>query len=293
MDPRNITTRDGSSIACNRFAPPDEKPIRASIVIAAAMAVTQRFYAPYAQSLAAQGFVVWTFDFRGTGETLRQTGRGMRNAKATLTDWFAQDYDAVICAAKAARPTLPLFAVGHSFGGQSAPLLPTRDKLAGLINIAVGSGAMRHNTPPVRRTAPFLWYLLAPVLCPLFGYFPGARVGVIGDIPTGALFQWRRWCLTPDYILSGEPGAREAYASARYPVLALTFADDELLLEAGSALLHKAYPAGSVDYRLLAPADVGLSRIGHFGFFKAQAETTLWPMVSAWIDTHLGNSRNA
>ncbi len=292
MDSFDITTRDGTTIVCNRFNHADGQPARASVVIATAMAVTQRFYALYAQHLAEQGFVVWTFDFRGTGETLRQTGRDMRNAKATLTDWFAQDYNAVICAAKAARPTLPLFAVGHSFGGQSAPLLPARDKLAGLINIAVGSGAMRHNTPSVRRTAPFLWYLLAPILCPLFGYFPGARVGVIGDIPTGALFQWRRWCLTPDYILSGEPGAREAYASARFPVLALTFSDDELLLEAGSKLLHDAYPPGSVDYRLLSPADVGMTRIGHFGFFKAQAEARLWPMVTAWIDAHLGNRGN-
>ena len=84
------------------------------------------------------------------------------------------------------HPGLPLFAIGHSFGGQCAPLLPSRRLLAGLVNIAVGSGAMRHNTPAIRRTAPLLWYVLVPVLCPLFGYFPGARLGVIGDLPTAA-----------------------------------------------------------------------------------------------------------
>ena len=249
------------------------------------MAVPQSFYGNFAQYLSEQGYTVWTFDYRGTGESLRQTGVSMRGEKATLSDWFAGDYDTIVNAAAAAHPGTLLFAVGHSFGGQCAPLLPSRDKLTGLINIAVGSGAMRHNTPSIRRTAPLLWYLLAPMLCPLFGYFPGSLIGIIGDIPTGALFQWRRWCLTPDYILSGEPGAREAYASAPYPVLALTFDDDEMLLAAGSTLLHAAYPSGAVDYRLIEPAQVGLKRIGHFGFFKAPAGATLWPMVTAWIET--------
>jgi predicted alpha/beta hydrolase len=129
-----------------------------------------------------------------------------------------------------------------------------------------------------------MWHLLAPALCPVFGYFPGARLGVIGDLPTGAMFQWRRWCLTPDYLLSGEPGAREAYASADYPVLALTFADDELLLEAGSRLLHGAYLKRPADYRVLDTSHHGLPRVGHFGFFKPAAEATLWPMVTDWLD---------
>ncbi len=168
------------------------------------------------------------------------------------------------------------------------PLLPSRECLAGLVNIAVGSGSIRHLVPRVRRTAPIMWNLLAPMLCPLFGYFPGARLGVIGDLPAGAMFQWRRWCLTRDYLLTGEPGAREAYASADYPVLALTFADDEMLLEAGSLLLHDAYRRHLVDYRVLDPAQCGLPRVGHFGFFKPQSEAVLWPLVTDWLDRKIG-----
>ena len=98
------------------------------------------------------------------------------------------------------------------------------------------------------------------------------------------MFQWRRWCLTPDYILSGEPGAREAYASANFPVLGLMFADDELLLEEGSRMLHAAYTRRAADYRVIAPGDFGIRRIGHFGFFKPQSEATLWPLVTKWMD---------
>jgi predicted alpha/beta hydrolase len=142
---------------------------------------------------------------------------------------------------------------------------------------------MRHNTLPIRAQAPLLWYLLVPVLCPLFGYFPGGSIGVIGDLPTGAVRQWRRWCLDPDYLLGAQPGAREAYASAKFDVLFLTFPDDELLLEAGSRMLHAAY-ARAVDYRLVRPQEFGLAKIGHSGFFRPTAEAALWPLVAEWLE---------
>jgi len=273
-----VSARDGYALAAYRFDPAG--PPRASIVIAPAMAVPQSFYAPFATYLATQGYAVWTLDFRGIGESLQGS---LRHLKADLSDWLNLDYEAVLHAAAEALPDRALFVVGHSFGGQAAPLLPSRERLSGLVNIAVGSGSLRHNTPRIRRSAPFMWYLLAPLLCPLFGYFPGARLGVVGDLPSGAMFQWRRWCLTPEYLLSGEPGARAAYASAEYPVLALTFADDELLLEAGSRLLHQAYLRRPADYRVIEPQQVGMPRIGHFGFFKSASEKTLWPIVTEWL----------
>ena len=103
--------------------------------------------------------------------------------------------------------------------------------------------------------------------------------------------QWRAWCLTPDYILTGERGAREAYASARFPVLRLTFADDELLREKGSRMLHAAYTRRPADYRVIASADVGMKRIGHVGFFKPVAEPALWPQVTTWLDAQLTSAQ--
>lgn len=279
MNRITVAARDGHPLAAYRFDP-NSIP-RGAVVIAPAMAVPQSFYKLFAAYLAANGYATWTFDYRGTGESLAGS---MRGAKGDLTDWYSRDYDALINIAADALPGKPVFAVGHSFGGQSAPLLPSRHRLAGLVNIAVGSGSMPHITPRIRRGAPLMWHVMAPLLCPLFGYFPGKLLGVVGNIPTGAMFQWRRWCLTPEYLLTGEPGARAAYAGATFPVLALTFADDEMLLESGSRLIHGAYLARPADYRLIAPADAGMKRIGHFGFFKAPAEARLWPAVIEWLD---------
>jgi predicted alpha/beta hydrolase len=276
----NLKAHDGRTLVGYRFDPPHGVSHKGGVVIAPAMATPQSYYAPFAACLAAQGYAVWTFDYRDTGESLQG---GMRGTNADIGDWITRDYDAVVRLAADATPGMPLFAVGHSLGGQCAPLLPSRTRLAGLVNIAVGSGSLRHNTPQLRPKAWFMWHLMAPALCAVFGYFPGARIGVVGDIPSGAMRQWRRWCLTPDYLLTGEPGAREAYASAAFPVLGLTFADDEMLLAAGSKMLHEAYRKITPDYRVIKAADVGMARIGHFGFFRPQSETTLWPLVTDWL----------
>ena len=69
--------------------------------------------------------------------------------------------------------------------------------------------------------------------------------------------------------------------------LALTFADDELMLEDGSRMLHDAYQKRSVDYRVIEPQAHSMKRIGHFGFFKPQSEKTLWPLVTHWLDQQL------
>lgn len=281
MNAFTLPAVDGYPLAAYRFeSVRDNAPPKAIIVIAPAMATPQSFYAHFARHLAEQGIVAITFDYRGTGESIQVS---MRQTVTDLTTWIEKDCDAVIQFAQATWPTVPLIVVGHSVGGQTAPLLPSRDRVNGLVNIAVGSGARRHNVPSLARKAPLLWHVVVPVLCAVFGYFPGGKIGVVGDLPRGAILQWRRWCLSPDYLLGAEPRAREAYRTATFPVLALTFADDELLLEAGSRMLHAAYPATQVDYRLIAPAAHGVKRIGHFGFFKPASEATLWPMVTQWI----------
>ena len=274
-----IQTHDGVGIAA--WCHEAESAVRGNVVIASAMAVPQAFYADFANFLAMQGFRVWTFDYRGIFESRHGP---MRHCKTDISTWIGQDFDAVVRHGKQTAPQLPLYVIGHSLGGQVVPLLPSIGLIDGLITIATGSGSMRHNQPDVRRRAPLMWYLFAPLLCPLFGHFPGRRIGVIGDLPTGVMFQWRRWCLTPDYLLSGEPGAREAYARADLPVLGMMFGDDELLLASGSRMLHEAYGSARVDYREINPAQYGLKRVGHFGFFKASQGQVLWPVVADWMN---------
>ena len=71
------------------------------------------------------------------------------------------------------------------------------------------------NALPTKRLVLWLWYVAVPVATALCGYFPGKRLRKVGDLPAGVIAQWRRWCLSPDYVGSEGREARAAYASVR------------------------------------------------------------------------------
>ena len=158
---------------------------RASVVIGGAMGVRQSFYEAFARWMAQQGFRVTTFDYRGHGDSLHGA---MRDVKADLFDW-AQDYEAVISAAKAALPMQPLYLLGHSLGAQLPGLLRKPGQVDGLLSVAAGSGYWRDNAPKLRRVVPYFWWVLVPLATRLCGYFPGRALKKVGDLPA-----WARNC---------------------------------------------------------------------------------------------------
>lgn len=264
-----------ASVVLRAFAPPGAP--KASVVVPSAMGVMQHFYARFAEWLAAQGYAVTTFDYRGIGLSAPPSLRGF---SINVVDWAREDCAAVIDFVKAQQPNLPLYWVGHSLGGQVIGLIPNRERIDRVISIAAGSGYWRENAWPTKRVVPWLWYVVAPVATALFGYFPGKRLRKVGDLPAGVITQWRRWCLSPDYVGSEGDVTRAAYASVRVPMLSLSFTDDEVVSAESIRLLHALYTSAPVEYRRISPGEHGMRHIGHFGFFRAQSEQTLWPLVS-------------
>jgi predicted alpha/beta hydrolase len=122
------------------------------------------------------------------------------------------------------------------------------------------------------------------VVLPLAGYFPGKRMKKVGDLPAGVMSQWRRWCLAPDYMM-GEGGAalRAQYARITTPILSMSFTDDEFMSARNTESLHGFYAGAPRTMARIAPADLGVRRIGHFGFFRPQFQATLWPRVHGFL----------
>jgi predicted alpha/beta hydrolase len=86
----------------------------------------------------------------------------------------------------------------------------------------------------------------------------------------------------PRYHVGAEGEAlRRQFAAARFPVVALSITDDELMTERGTRALIDCYENAPRQLQRIAPADVGARRIGHFGFFRAQFEHSLWTRVPA------------
>ncbi|OUM01560.1 alpha/beta hydrolase family protein [Variovorax sp. JS1663] len=279
MQARTLQLEDGAQIALRVYEP--DAPQRASVVIGGAMGVRQAFYEPFARWLAQQGVSVWTFDYRGSGDSRPGgTAASLRGFEADLFDW-ARDYEAVIDAAKAARPDRPLYLLGHSLGAQLPGFLERPQQVDGLVSIAAGSGYWRENAPRLKRSILYFWFVLVPLATRLWGYFPGRRLRKVGDLPRGVILQWRRWCLNPRYSVGaeGELAAR-SYERVRFPVLALSMTDDELMTLEGTQSLLGLYAAAPRAVQRIAPADVQARRIGHFGFFREQFSLNLWPRLA-------------
>ena len=276
MNKQTLQVNDTVSLALRVYEPAGAA--RASVVIGGAMGVRQSFYEAFARWMAQQGFRVTTFDYRGHGDSLHGA---MRDVNADLFDW-AQDYEAVISAAKAALPMQPLYLLGHSLGAQLPGLLRKPGQVDGLLSVAAGSGYWRDNAPKLRRVVPYFWWVLVPLATRLCGYFPGRALKKVGDLPAGVILQWRRWCLHPAYSVGAEGAAvAQSYGAVRFPVLALSMADDELMTLRGTHNLVNLYANTERRVESISPAELKVRRIGHFGFFRDQFRQSLWPRAVA------------
>ncbi|GIX24196.1 MULTISPECIES: alpha/beta fold hydrolase [Caldimonas] len=292
MERQSVLTPDGVRLGVRRYRPDAQVcAAQAVVLIAPAMGVPQSFYEPFARWLAAQGFEAVSFDYRGIGESRPPGLRSLRGYQADLFDWV-RDFDAVIDTIVEAQPGLPLYVLGHSLGAQLPGLLRNRHRIAGLVSVAAGSGYWRDNAPSLRRVVPYFWHVIVPLATWLCGYFPGKRLRMVGDLPRGVILQWRRWCLHPRYHVGAEgPHVREAFEQVRFPVLALSFVDDEMMTERGTQVLLDCYANAPRRIERIAPQDVQARRIGHFGFFREQFESTLWPRVKDFFHSFIPETK--
>ena len=251
---------------------PAEGKAWATALVGNAMGVKQEFYAAFARFLAKNGVHVTTFDY------------SVPHTDVTVSDWTEKDLSEMLAEARKPDAALPLVFIGHSLGGQLIGVTPGNEAVRASFHVTAGSGYYKFNDRmPVRVRA--LWFVYMPLFTPLFGYFPGKMLRAVGDLPRGVTWQWRRWCLHPDYHLS-EPGWRERYARFTAPILSISFEDDDLNTKNGIDFLHSSYP--NVTRRHFIPREVGQPRIGHFGFFNERCREPLWTHALDWLKETAG-----
>lgn len=271
-----IHAADGHPVAATAF---DHPQPRAVVVVAGATAVPQRFYERFAQALQAGGYEVHTLDYRGIG---RSAPASLRGYQVDYLAWARQDLAAVIRHTQ--RAGLPLYLVGHSYGGHALGLLPPDCRVDAMYAFGVGAGWHGWMPPAERRKVWLMWNVVGPLLTPLYGYLPFKLLGMGEDLPLGVYRQWRRWCAYPNYFF-GDPQTRHAldgFAQRALPI-AVANATDDLWATPRS---RDAFVAGYTNAQLtridLDPAAHGLRGIGHIGYFREQS-AVLWPQVAAWF----------
>ena len=283
----DIIATDGYRLAARLYEA--AAPAQGVMLIVPAMAVRQEFYAALADWLATRGWDVMTFDYRGMGDSAPATLKGF---EADVLTWARKDTAAALAHARERAAGRPLVWIGHSLGGQILAMTPGNESLSAAITIASGVGYWRENAYPLRRYSWWLWHVIVPVATALCGYFPGRRLRMVGDLPKGVIEQWSRWCRHPEYAVGveGEP-MRELYRRPTLPLLSISFTDDEYMSKSNVDVLHGFYVHAGREMRRIAPAEMGVARIGHFGYFRADLGARLWPAMMDWISRSISADR--
>lgn len=279
----SIPATDGFQLAATIYQPALLPATSRIVLINSAMAVKRAFYDKYARFLAEAGFIVITFDYRGIGDSRASSLNGFA---ATARDWAEKDIAGVIEWVSKQFPSAALLVVGHSIGGQLLGLLPNHQRIMAALAIAAQSGYWGLWDPPRRRYLMLLfWYVVLPLLTNLCGYFPGSRLGMGEDVPAGVALEWARWGRNPNYLIEHET-TRERYRAFNAPILAYSFEDDAYAPKRTVEALLRFYSQSTVCHRHIAPGELGVPAIGHFGFFRETLKSTLWVETLAWLQQH-------
>ncbi len=266
--PETVRTDDGVDLAATRYRPSGEP--RAALLVAAATAVPQGYYRRFAQAAAEAGFETLTFDYRGIAASAPERLRGYR---MSFADWAEHDIPAAVAALDGSGP---VHVVGHSYGGSAFGLVPQRG-IASLT--AYGAGTGWHGWMPrsERLRVLAMWHLIGPLTTAALGYLPWSRFFGGADLPLGAYRGWKRWVSFPRFAVDDPrmPDAAERYAAVRVPITSITATDDRWATPRSRDALAATYSGAEIVTRDVAPADLGVSEIGHMGYFRPAA-APLW-----------------
>ena len=254
--------------------------------------VAAKRYRHFARFLAASGIGVLTYDYRGIGLSKPST---LRRFSATIEDWAEFDCAAAIDWLHARCKHAHLIGFGHSVGSLLFGGAPNSGKLSNLVMVGPHTGFYGDYRPTYRLPMAVLWHGVMPVLTNVFGFFPGQLLRLGDDIPKGVAMQWAR---RRKPIFRSSVAASQIHRMQRFvercsqtqlDTLMLTFTDDGFATEAGASRVREYFPKLIVEHWVISPPQMGLTRIGHFGFFRSEARSSLWPPILK----HLSSGRVA
>lgn len=250
------------------------------VIIAPGVGIERRFYRQFASWLHESGFAVVTYDYRGIGES---KAAGVAGPDATLSAWSRNDTSGALRWALRELSDEIVF-VGHSGGGQMFGMVEQAPAVKACVLVTAQSGYWRHWRGPRRIALALLWYLLMPGLTRLVGHFPGRLLGLGANLPAGAAREWASWCRSPGYLFDHITEAdRRRYARLSLPMVSWSFTDDWYAPRPAVDALLARYGSAQIESRHIAPCEVGLRKIGHFGFFRPQS-AQLWRSTVSWIE---------
>ncbi|OTG69292.1 alpha/beta hydrolase [Acinetobacter sp. ANC 4470] len=276
---QSFTASDGYTLVGTLYIP--THGIKANIVLSSATGVPQTFYRRFAEYATQFGYQVLTFDYRGIAQSAPKRLKGF---KMSYLDWGALDLAAAID--YLAQDQVPLFMVGHSYGGQALGLAPNHAKVTAMY--CFGTGAGWHGYMPFKEKmkVQVIWNIIFPPMVAVAGYLPWSKLNMGADLPIGVYQQWRKWCKNPTYFFADpEQHALIAqYAQVKTPIYAVSALDDDWALPNSRHAFMQYYRQAPMQFINISASNYGLKEIGHMGYFRKGSEKIWDEILQAFHD---------
>ena len=269
MKTHSLTSAGKTIVAC--IFEPETLP-EIAVIMNCATGAKQSYFRHFAAYLAQKGILVITYDYSGIGKS---SPGNLKGYQTSMSQWATHDLTAVIEYVTQTFSYQRLILVNQSVGGQIAPLSPlVRKEVHAMVNVACSL--------PYWRLWPFPYnYLfllncyLGPLISVPLGYFPGKKLGIMEDLPLRVGLDWGKWVRSPNYLFDHIEGAKEAFATLNFPLLAYSFTDDTTSPPNTVDALNVWYSNCQITHKTFTPEELGVKKIGHFGFFREKCKM-LW-----------------
>jgi len=273
-----LIARDGYPLSAKRYSAAGA--VKGNLIMAGATGVQQRFYRRFAEHAARQGFNVLTLDYRGIGESKPASLKGF---EMSYLDWAYQDLAAAVDLLS--QEALPLYWVGHSFGGHAIGLLPNHPALTACYTLGSGAGWSGWMSRTEAWKIRLMWTFVLPVIVARKGYMAWSMLGMGDDLPLGVYNDWKRWCKFPHYYFDDHQMSHlhALYAEVTTPCVFATSVDDPWAPPRSRDAFVKAMVNAPLTLLDLQPP-LGSKPYGHMGYFRESAQP-LWDEVLDWLQS--------
>lgn len=278
-----INTTKGHSISATEFY--SEKGNGETILITSATGVLQKYYSKFASFFARKGYVVYTFDYNGIGSS-GGTIKQLKKNTSTLKEWGSIDQAAITLYAKQKNPNNKLTVITHSIGGQIVGFNGNYKMIDKLILVASQSGYWNLFSGTHKLKMFLFWCAILPVSTKIYGYFPAKKIGLFENLPKNMSYEWAKWGTKKNYFMHYYSETEYFFHKINIPTLSYSFPKDYYAPKAAVDWLTKQYGSTKTKRIHYTPAAADLSKLKHFGFFRAHFKDSLWKTTEEWIRTN-------
>lgn len=264
-------------LAYSKFIPSGH--IKKVLLISSATGVPQEFYRKFARFMAANGIVTYTFDYSGIGRS-GGNPKGMRTHTGGVTSWGSIDQAQMTALIKKEYPNTSLGLITHSIGGQILGLNPENKHFDKVITIASQHAGQHSYSGWSRIKVSLFFNVFIPILTPIFGYYPGAKIQVFTSLPGSMAVEWARWGRKKDYLLHYHKA--HFFSQIGGQIRCYSFAKDWLAPKKGVDWLAQQFTNAQVE-RIHYNAKNQGKQPKHFGFFKKEFKITFWQPTLSWL----------